>query len=280
MRNIAPGTSGLYEFHAHGILPGELGREMIVGYSFRITHLTSILADFSGRIADGLVPLPHHEAWQIANGFAHGHRRQQAALVRIGEPEREHSAAAPEIRAPGGVVGGLRRHNLAESGAKENQPPALLRNAVMRSKENFHGDVIVEAGEFREDAVKHFAVAQGQEARDVFKKKRLGLELFEEPHIILEKLVAWIGEETLRRIDGETLARRPASKDIEFPSAQAQLCPDLRGFYILNVAAVGPGPGVVISECLNRLGHAVVRIEAIISRLPESFRDSPCPGKQ
>src|SRR5207302_6363127 len=97
------------------------------------------------------------------------------------------------------------------------------------------------------------AVAQGEQARNVLKKKSLGLELFEKPHIVLEKLVARVSQETLRRIDREALARRSAGKNIKSSFFDAKLCPDFRRFYILNVAAVGPGFGMVLFESFNRL---------------------------
>ena len=107
-----------------------------------------ILADLVAGIADGLGPLPHRQARQIADGLADGHGRQEPVLVRIGELKREYAAAAPEIRAAGGVVRRLGRGDFSEFGAKQNQPPALLRDAIMRGKQNLHGDVIIEPRKF------------------------------------------------------------------------------------------------------------------------------------
>src|ERR1035437_6349552 len=100
--------------------------------------------------------------------------------------------------------------------------------------------MVIEPSEFAEDAVENLAVAQRKQAGHVLKEKCLRLKLLKEPHRILKELVPRVRKEALRRVNGETLARRPANKDINLPLGQFELRADFRRFDVLNIAAISP----------------------------------------
>ena len=83
--------------HPLCVLFGKLGCEVVVGYAFGISQSQRIVTHGRGGVADGLSPLPHLQAWKIADSLSHRHGWEQAVLVRVGETESQHPAAAPEV---------------------------------------------------------------------------------------------------------------------------------------------------------------------------------------
>ena len=82
------------------------------------------------------------------------------------------------------------------------------------------------------------------------------------------------------RIDGKTLTWGTTDQNIQVASSQAQQLPERRSIYFFDGLAVGGHRWMVMPECVNRFGHPVVGVLALIASLLKSLRDAPGTAKE
>ena len=150
----------------------------------------------------------------------------------------------------------------------------------MSGEQNSHRHCVSATSEFLADLIEYLSRTKGNQAWYIFEEKGLGLELFKKPRVMLEEHVSPIAQESFRRIDRETLARRTTDQDVKHTASQSQLLANLGRINLLYWPGVRECARVVVRERINGLLHCVISIQAVEPGLPEAFSDSACPAEK
>ena len=99
--------------------------------------------------------------------------------------------------------------------------------------------------ELAENLAENLTIAQRQQSGDILEQESFRLELFEEAHEILEKLVTRVTQKPGRGVNREALARWASGEKINLAFLQAKPGPYLSGFDTFNSTRITPGFRVV-----------------------------------